>query len=112
MGSRSLLQGVFLTQESNWGLLHCRQILYQLSYQGSPSQSLSGACMERGPSTAVGFLKVRSWPELTSVSCLPSGDTFPTNRRVFSQSERGKGPLPVHDWGGERVVRMFWGLLE
>ena len=23
------------TQELNWGLLHCRQILYQLSYQGS-----------------------------------------------------------------------------
>ena len=30
----SLLQGIFPTQESNWGLLHCRQILYQLSYQG------------------------------------------------------------------------------
>ena len=33
-GSLSLLQGIFLTQEANWGLLHCRQILYQLSYQG------------------------------------------------------------------------------
>ena len=36
VGSLSLLQGIFLTQESNWGLLHCRRILYQLSYQGSP----------------------------------------------------------------------------
>ena len=36
VGSHSLLQGIFLTQESNRGLLHCRQILYQLSYQGSP----------------------------------------------------------------------------
>ena len=36
VGSLSLLQGIFPTQESNWGLLHCRQILYQLSYQGSP----------------------------------------------------------------------------
>ena len=36
MGSLSLLQGIFLTQESNQGLLHCRRILYQLSYQGSP----------------------------------------------------------------------------
>ena len=36
MGSLSLLQGFFPTQESNQGLLHCRQILYQLSYQGSP----------------------------------------------------------------------------
>ena len=35
-GSLSLLQQIFLTQESNHGLLHCRQILYQLSHQGSP----------------------------------------------------------------------------
>ena len=34
VGSLSLLQRVFLTQESNWGLLHCRWILYQLSCQG------------------------------------------------------------------------------
>ena len=32
----SLLQRIFLTQESNPGLLHCRQILYHLSHQGSP----------------------------------------------------------------------------
>ena len=37
MGSLSLLQQIFPTQESKRGLLHCRQILYQLSYQGSPS---------------------------------------------------------------------------
>ena len=36
VGRLSLLQGIFLTQESNQGLLHCRWILYQLSYQGSP----------------------------------------------------------------------------
>ena len=36
VGILSLLQGIFLTQESNWGPLHCRQILYQVSYQGSP----------------------------------------------------------------------------
>ena len=36
VGSLSLLQQIFPTQELNWGLLHCRQILYQLSYQGSP----------------------------------------------------------------------------
>ena len=35
VGSLSLLQGNLLTQESNWGLLGCRLILYQLSYQGS-----------------------------------------------------------------------------
>ena len=36
VGSLSLLQQIFLTQESNRGLLHCRWILYQLSYQESP----------------------------------------------------------------------------
>ena len=35
VGSLSILQWIFLTQESNQGLLHCRRILYQLSYQGS-----------------------------------------------------------------------------
>ena len=34
VGSPSLLRGNFPTQESNGGLLHCRQILYQLSYPG------------------------------------------------------------------------------
>ena len=35
-GSLSLLKGIFPTQESNWGLLDCKWIIYQLSYQGSP----------------------------------------------------------------------------
>ena len=35
VGSQFLLQQIFLSQELNQGLLHCRQILYQLSYQGS-----------------------------------------------------------------------------
>ena len=37
MGSLSFLQWIFLTEELNQGLLHCRQILYQLSYQGGSS---------------------------------------------------------------------------
>ena len=35
VGSLSLLQQIFPTQESNPGLQHCRRILYQLSYQES-----------------------------------------------------------------------------
>ena len=41
VGSLSLLQGIFPTQELNWHLLLCRQILYQLSYQGSLVQTPS-----------------------------------------------------------------------
>ena len=36
-----LLQGIFLTQEWNPGLLYCRQILYHLSHQGNPIRSTS-----------------------------------------------------------------------
>ena len=59
VGSHSLLQGIFPTQESSQGLLHCRRILYQLSYQGSPcpwvnlsglqSQMLWGSLSSAGP---------------------------------------------------------------
>ena len=35
VGHHFLLQGIFLTQGSNLGLLHCRQLLYHLSHQGS-----------------------------------------------------------------------------
>ena len=36
----ALLQGIFPTQGSNLGPLHCRQILYCLSHQGSPPTAL------------------------------------------------------------------------
>ena len=36
VGCHFLLQGIFLTQGSNPGLLHCRQTLYPLSHQRSP----------------------------------------------------------------------------
>ena len=38
-GCHALLQEIFPTQGSNPSLLHCRQILYQLSHQGSPRLS-------------------------------------------------------------------------
>ena len=36
VGCHFLFQGIFLIQGSNPGLLHCRQMLYPLSHQGSP----------------------------------------------------------------------------
>ena len=38
VGCHSLLQGIFPTQGSNPSLLHCRQIIYHLSHQGSPQR--------------------------------------------------------------------------
>ena len=41
LGCHALLQGIFPTQGSNPGLLHCRQILYCLSYLGSSNRKHS-----------------------------------------------------------------------
>ena len=48
VGSLSILQGIFLTQKLNKGPLHCRQILYQLRYQGSPGEikcAINAVCL-------------------------------------------------------------------
>ena len=41
VGCHALPQGIFPTQGLNPGLLHCRQILYHLSHQGSPQITIS-----------------------------------------------------------------------
>ena len=40
VGCHFLLQRIFLTLGSNLGLLNCRQMLYHLSQQGSPSETI------------------------------------------------------------------------
>ena len=59
VGSLSLLQGNFLTQELNLGLLQCCWILYQLSYQGN--LGFPDSCL---PSLPLSF-------EATTLSCFP-----------------------------------------
>ena len=59
VGSLSLLQGIFPTQKSNPGLLHCKRILYQLSHRGSPrilewvAYPFSSRCSQPRNSTGV-----------------------------------------------------------
>ena len=65
VGSCSLLQGIFLSQGLNPGLPHCRQILYQLSHQGSPR------LLEW---VAYPFFSGSSWPRnQTGVFCIVYG---------------------------------------
>ena len=65
VGSLSLLQGISPTQGLNPGLPHCRQILYQLSHQGSPR------ILEW---VAYPFSSRSSWPRnWTGVSCITGG---------------------------------------
>ena len=62
VGSLSILQGIFSTQELNPGLRHCSQILYQLSHKGNPR------ILEW---VAYPFSSVSSWPRnQTGVSCI------------------------------------------
>ncbi|CAI9153432.1 unnamed protein product [Rangifer tarandus platyrhynchus] len=64
-GSLSLLQGIFPTQESNQGLLHCGRILHQLSHKGSPGMLERAACP---------FSRGSSQPRnRTRVSCIVGG---------------------------------------
>ena len=65
-----LLQGVFPTQDSNPGLLHSRQILYQLSCEGS--SSVHGIFQARILEwVAVPFSSRSSQPrDQTQVSCI------------------------------------------
>ena len=61
VGSLSLLQGIFPTQGLNQGLLHCRHILYQLSYQEahpehSATQSLQANSQDLEMNTWLAFL--------------------------------------------------------
>ena len=70
VGSLSLLQGIFPTQGSNPGLLHCGLIIYQLSHQRSPG------ILEW---VAYPFSSGSSCPRnQTGVSCIAGG--FFTNR--------------------------------
>ena len=69
VGSHALLQGIFPTQGSNLGLLHCRQIFYCLSYEGSPQGTIREGELEgvggiavagvKGVSLRCGYVKSR-----------------------------------------------------
>ena len=86
VGSLSLLQGIFPSQESNPGLPRCGQILYQLSHKGSPR------ILEW---VAYPFSSGSSWPRnRTGVSCIAGG--FFTNWAIRETPQVRKEILFVH----------------
>ena len=95
VGSLYLLQGIFLTQDSDWGLLHCRQILYQLSYQGivHPYATIIAKYLENHPWTNK---KVSiSWsPEILKNSIRPFYG-FPLFVIQVSYTPLSKNPLLI-----------------
>ena len=97
VGGLSLLQGIFPAQESNQGLLHCRQILYQLSYERlSLSAQLSFSTMAiinihptLWPSDSRTFLSELSeycFTKKQDPSCEASFNLLPPNVRTHLQA--------------------------
>ena len=83
VGSHSLLQGIFSTQGSKPGPLHCKRILYQLNQKGSPRK------LERVPIPSPGDLPN---PGIKPGSPVLQADSLPT--------ELSGGPFQVSfkDW--------------
>ena len=78
VSSLSLLQGIFPIQGSNAGLLHCRQILYQLSHKGNPLS----------PRVCLNSCSLSQWCYLTILS---SAAPFSFYLKYFSAS----GSFPI-----------------
>ena len=93
VGSLSLLLGNFLTQELNWGLLHCRQILYQLSYLGSPDCFIPSA---------------KNWPETLSVNTRGIFSKLGDWKRVITRRSQDHFlyPIPQKLWEDPLEKRM------
>ena len=68
--SCSLLQGIFPTQGLKPGLPHCRQILYHLSYQGSPFIPLSEfKCYSKSGPYQICFLSIHTPEQNKKQNC-------------------------------------------
>ena len=86
MGSLSLLQGIFPTQGSNPGLLHCSRILYQLSHKGSP--------------------RILEWVAIPSPGDLPNPGIEPGSPALQAES------LPTELSGTHRSLVKTWRVLQ
>ena len=100
-----LLQRNFLTQESNWSLLHCRRILYQMSYLGTtlPPFSLSSVQLHSLPQSCPtlydpmnrnmpGLPVHHQLPESTQTHAYPVGDAIQPSHPLSSPSLHAPSP--------------------
>ena len=72
-----LSRGIFLTQGSNPGVQHCRQILYCLSYQGSASKCLKSLSLNPIWNTSYPQLKPHFFTH--AFLCLLQPDLLPAH---------------------------------
>ena len=79
--------GIFPTQGSDPGLLHCRWTLYQLSYMGSYSSSIPG--LGRSPGEGIGHPLQCSWAPLGAQTV----KNLPAMQETWVQSLGWEDPL-------------------
>ena len=124
VGCHTLLQGIFLTQGLNPGLLHCRQIFCHLSHQGSPGMHIYGQNLvfisfPLPRSGIAGFLvsqMVKRLPTMreTWVWSLGLGDPLEKEMATHSSTLAWKitwteEPCKLHSMGSQRV-RHNWAM--
>ena len=91
VGSLSLLQWIFLTQESNQGLLHYRQILYQLSYQESPTWVSDNSGFTRGSDSKESAHNARDLGSIPRLGRSPGEGTCNPLQYSYLENSRGRG---------------------
>ena len=95
VGCHFLLQGIFPTQGSNPGLLHCRQTLYRLSHQfSSVTQSCPTLCDPMNHSMP-GLPVHHQLPEFTEPRVHPVSDTIQPSHPLWSPSPPAPHPSPA-----------------
>ena len=118
VGCHALLQGIFPTQGSNPGLVHCRQILYLLSHQGSPrilewvaypfSSGSSRPRNQTGVSCIAGrFFSYQGSPELIPYCIFESCQE---SRSLKSSSQEGKFSVTMNV--GRLLTRLIVAIIS
>ena len=105
VGSLSLLQWIFPTQQWNMGLLHCRRILHQLSYQRSPLGQQAHMCLLFSPLSLffrIYHLMLNFQSKVDKLCChfpFPVSQFLSLSHRSsdfkFPSFVQGKGTLPI-----------------
>ena len=122
MGSHSLLRGIFLTQGSNLGLLHCRWTLHQLSHQGSlciqfsSVQSLSRVRLFATPRIAARQASLSITNSRSLLKLMPIESVMPSSHLILCRPLLLLPPIPpsIRVFSNESTLRMkwpkYWGL--
>ena len=93
VGTLSLLQRIFLTQELNRGLLQCRWILYQLSYQGR-------SAVKNSPANAG---EKRDLGSISGLGRSPGGEHSNPLQCSCLENPRERGAWQLQSVGSQRV---------